>query len=535
MTICDFYDSFLAWNSPVVRASIMPVVSLRSPHDILPLVFVVAAFLAIRIYRRRGRLPYPPGPRPLPLVGNLFDIPKEFSWLSYAQLSKKHGDVLSFHVFGKVIVVLNSLKANKDLLEKRGDIYSDRPVIPIVEMMKWGWIVTFSGYTESWRQIRKMLDRSLRPAAVAGYRPLMQTKAHVFLNRLLSNPDELEAHLHHMSGSLILAMGFGYEVKGLNDRKVSAAKKLVDLAGELTFPGALLVNDLPFLRHIPEWLPWWSYKPLARHGYNIGQQVLHEPMQFVRESIRNGTAQPSLALENLRETEKLEGPEREKAEEIVGRALGSMDLGGNDTTSNSVMTFIVAALLYPEIQKKALEELDVVTMRERLPTFEDRPRLPYIDAICKEITRWRPITPLGMPHASSEDDVYEGYFIPKGAIVAMNVWAVLHDPVMYPDPDSFKPERFINPDGSVMEDPVLWIAFGSGKRICPGRHLADSTLFIVVASLLAVFNFRGKGTDKRPDAYPFTGSCLSVPCPFTCSITPRDKRAEELITAVAQA
>jgi cytochrome P450 len=137
--------------------------------------------------------------------------------------------------------------------------------------------------------------------------------------------------------------------------------------------------------------------------------------------------------------------------------------------------------------------------------------------------------------------------------------AVLHDPAIYPDPDSFKPERFINPDGSVLDDPVLAVGFGSGKRICPGRHLVDSTLFIVVASLLAVFDIRGNGTDKGPDAYPFTGSCLrcghrvafvareklgeltadliifSVPCPFTCSITPRDRRAEELITAIAQA
>ena len=150
MTICDDHDSLLAWNPPGVRAAIMQVVFLRSPLDILLLVFLITAYLAIRIYRRRGRLPYPPGPRRLPLVGNLFDIPKEFSWLSYAQLSKKHGmvyfgckatltegmagDVLSFHVFGTVIVVLNSLKANKDLLERRADMYSDRPVIPIVEM-----------------------------------------------------------------------------------------------------------------------------------------------------------------------------------------------------------------------------------------------------------------------------------------------------------------------------------------------------------------------------------------------------------------
>lgn len=137
--------------------------------------------------------------------------------------------------------------------------------------------------------------------------------------------------------------------------------------------------------------------------------------------------------------------------------------------------------------------------------------------------------------------------------------AVLHDPAIYPDPDSFKPERFINPDGSVRDDPVLAVAFGSGKRICPGRHLVESTLFIVVASLLSVFNFRENGTDKGPDAYPFTGSCLrcghcvafvareklgeltadliilSVPCPFTCSITARDRRAEELISAISQA
>ena len=128
----------------------MPVVSLASILDILVLVSSLAAFFVIRDYQRRRGLPYPPGPRPLPLIGNVLDIPKEFSWLSYTQLSKKHGmiysavkgllteritgDVLSFHVFGKVIVVLNSLKANKDLLERRGDIYSDRPMIPIFEM-----------------------------------------------------------------------------------------------------------------------------------------------------------------------------------------------------------------------------------------------------------------------------------------------------------------------------------------------------------------------------------------------------------------
>ena len=128
----------------------MPVVSLMLTLDFIVLVTSLVAFLAIRDYQRRRGFPYPPGPRPLPLVGNLFNIPKKFSWLSYLQFSKKHGkiffaaeglltegitgDVLSFHVFGKVIVVLNSYKANKDILERRAEIYSDRPVFPIFEM-----------------------------------------------------------------------------------------------------------------------------------------------------------------------------------------------------------------------------------------------------------------------------------------------------------------------------------------------------------------------------------------------------------------
>ena len=128
----------------------MPAISLTAAFDVLVLVSSFAAFSAIRDYQRRRGLPYPPGPRPLPLIGNLFDIRKEFSWLSYTELSKKHGiiyfaakellieymtgNVLSFRVFGNVVIVLNSTKAAKDLLESRGDIYSDRPVSPITEM-----------------------------------------------------------------------------------------------------------------------------------------------------------------------------------------------------------------------------------------------------------------------------------------------------------------------------------------------------------------------------------------------------------------
>jgi len=194
--------------------------------------------------------------------------------------------------------------------------------------------------------------------------------------------------------------------------------------------------------------------------------------------------------------------------------------------------FFVAMLLYPDIQQKAQDELDSVIGRDRLPTFEDRPRLPFIDAVCKEILRWRPVTPLALPHAAMKDDIYDGFFIPKGAVVIPNSWAMLHDPTLYPEPDIFKPERFINTDGSLRDDPNLASAFGFGKRICPGRHVVDATLFIVVASLLAAFNIkRGEGGGSKPSDYTFTGTLSSRPDPFSCSFIPRDEKARELILA----
>jgi len=400
--------------------------------------------------------------------------------------------------------------------------------------MKWDWIVTFQKYTEPFRLSRKLLDRSLRPATIAAYHLPLEKNAHDFLTQVFANPDELEAYLYHMSGSLMLAMGYGYEVKGLNDQKIKAARKLAQLISETALPGALLVNDLPFLQYIPEWLSWFSYKPLARFGYNIGQEVLRGPMEFVREAILNGTAQPSLALENLKKAEKLEKADRVKAEEVIARALGSLDLAGTETTASSLMSFFVAALLRPEIQTIAQKELDAVTRRERLPTFEDRSRLPFVDAICKEILRWRPVVPMGVPHATTLDDVYKGFFIPKGSVVMVNLWAILHDPVVFPEPDSFKPERFINPDGSLRDDPVVSTIFGFGKRICPGRHLADAMMFIVIASFLSVFNIKkGNDTNEGLDTYPYTGTAVSVPCSFAYSVVTRDRKAEELIVASA--
>ena len=147
-------------------------------------------------------------------------------------------------------------------------------------------------------------------------------------------------------------------------------------------------------------------------------------------------------------------------------------------------------IAHPEYQKRAQDELDTVVGRSRAPTFADAPNLPYIQALVKESLRWRPPLPLGIPHATTEDDWYEGMFIPKGTMCIVNFWQCHRDPAAYgPDAASFNPERFLDEHGGLIPGPVETrddghSTYGFGRRACVGKHAANDSLFITMATVL---------------------------------------------------
>jgi cytochrome P450 len=152
--------------------------------------------------------------------------------------------------------------------------------------------------------------------------------------------------------------------------------------------------------------------------------------------------------------------------------------------------WLLAMLAYPETQARAQTELDEVVGRDRLPTFEDYPHLPYIRAMVKEVLRWSSVTPMSVPHRSSEDDWYEGMFIPKGSICIPNVWHMNRDPEIYgEDAAHFNPARFLDANGDVLPGPSDTkeeghFTFGFGRRICLGRNVATNSVFIDIAMVL---------------------------------------------------
>ncbi|TFY76222.1 hypothetical protein EWM64_g7790 [Hericium alpestre] len=335
------------------------------------------------------------------------------------------------------------------------------------------------------------------------------------------------------AASVTLAIAYGYKVAPQGDSLVEMLEESAKLAIEATLPFASAVNDIPGLKYLPGWFPGMGFKARAKHCRTVLHEVLNAPLEDVQRSMADGTAVQSLASELLKANEASGGGA--EGYDAIRDVTGSVYTAGAETTSTAVNSAILALVLHPDVQWRAQAEIDSVIGRDRLPDFDDRASMPYVDAVCREVIRWKIVNPLGLPRRVRSDDVYEGHFIPKGALLFPNTWAIVHDPERYPEPFSFKPERFLLEDGSLNDDEVQ-MKFGFGRRICPGRHVADASVWIMVSSILAVFDIcHAKGEHGKE--IPIDETCIdglvSRPLPFECAIVPRDAKAATLIRSLA--
>jgi len=223
--------------------------------------------------------------------------------------------------------------------------------------------------------------------------------------------------------------------------------------------------------------------------------------------------------------------------EALKEASGTAFLAASETSHSVLMTFFLMMALNPAVQEKAQAQIDDVVGKDRLPTMDDRPLLPLIDAIFRETLRYSPVTPLSVPHAAVDDDVYDGFHIPKGALLITNLWSMGHDESRFPNPQAFIPERFLNEDGSLKPNDIENISFGFGRRICVGRHFADTSVWSVIAKVLAIFKIL-QPLDENGIEIPiepkFSSGLAIRPLPFQCRIVPRipgmdTEKLEELI------
>ncbi|KAF2635053.1 cytochrome P450 [Massarina eburnea CBS 473.64] len=508
-----------------------------SSPDII--VIFIAITILYTIYRHRNAknaLSLPPGPKGVTLLGNVNDMHKPgmlecHHWLQHKDL---YGPISSVTVLGQTIVIVNDPAIAIELMRDRSAIHSSRPSqVFSCEMVGWRNATAMRPYTDTWKVHRKNITKiASTNVSISVFDRVQEAESAHFLLNVLDSPDDLFDHLRKEAGSVILRITYGYTaIAHGNDPLVDLAGKTMEQFADATVTGKWFVDILPCLRYLPEWLPGMQFKKTARLMATQLAQCADQPYGFVKQQMkdkRNKTSFLSQCIADIGNT-----PEKEFVHKWTALSLYT---GGADTTVSSLMTFFLAMTVFPEIQKKAQEELDRVIGSGRLPVSKDRANLPYIEAIMKETHRWHPVAPMGIPHCSIAEDTCRGYRIPKGAIILPNIWHFTHDPAVYPEPMTFRPERFLDCNlsaHSVEPDPRNFV-FGYGRRICPGRYIADNAMFITIAQSLAVFDIR-KAVDQNgvqvDPVIQFEPGVISHPVPYRCDIKPRSKMHEELIKA----
>ncbi|KAF8840878.1 cytochrome P450 [Paxillus ammoniavirescens] len=490
-----------------------------------------------------NRLPtLPPGPTDWPIIGNLFEISLDKIWLDFARLGKEYGDISSVNVLGTRYVILNSSNAVSEILEKQSAKCSDRPHPTITGDLA-GWSrMLFVNYSGRFGRYRKLLHGTFgNRSSTAICNPIEEEETRRFLSNVLEQPDNLAAHIRTTAGAVILKVTYGYSIQANEDPFVELADRAMANVSLVTNPGAFLVDLIPALRRLPEWFPGTSFLRDAKRYRQLAMETVTRPHQYVLEQMAAGTVKSSFSSALLEEGVS---PEEEDIAmwTAINTYLGTstplirechhsliLDVfsGVSDTMVSATYAFFLAMTIYPEVQRKGQAELDAVVGAERLPRLDDRDSLPYINAICKEVLRWHVVAPL-VPHVSMEDITYNGFVVPKGSYIIGNSWSILHNGTTYPDPEVFQPERFLG--DSPQPDPKT-ISFGFGRRICPGLHLAQASLFISVAMSLAVLDISRHvedGVEVVPK-FDVTGGTISHPKPFKCRITSRSTNAEALL------
>ncbi|PBK94451.1 cytochrome P450 [Armillaria gallica] len=451
---------------------------------------------------------FPPGSRSLPLIGILLELLGK-QWLTFTELGKEYGDLMYFNVAGKPLVVLNSRKTAADLLDCRAGKFSNRPRnIVASDIMTTGNLVVFTRYGDVSRRMRKAAHEGLNKAVVYKYHPIQTAEAVLLTAGVLAEP-EWNSHLRRTTASAIMSMVYGTPPTSEQDPLVKNINEFAARLGRAATSGAHFVE-------------FFSLMQYAKWKREAEESCAKESAMF--EGLFNG-AKDRLMRAHLASTLIQDAGRHNLTEKE-----SSLNSAAVSETSSGVMSWwTLAMIVYPETQKRAQAKLDAVVGRDRLPSFADYEHLPYIRAMVKEALRWRMV----LPRRSTEDDVYDGYFIPTGTILIANVWHLNRDPETYgSDAEHFNPARHLDKDGKLAPGPAdtkeeSHVTYGF-------RHVANNSLFIDMTMMLWAMNIE-RATDENSVPLPLdVDGCVedglvTRPVPFKAKITPRFREAQAIV------
>ncbi|KAH0284788.1 cytochrome P450 [Aureobasidium namibiae CBS 147.97] len=467
-----------------------------------------------------------PGPRLFPIIGRIHDMPIQKMWIKFKEFADIHGPIYYTEMLGTSFIIVSDEKIAEELLVKKAKYNSDRPAVPSLFDSKSTHgsmeYLPLMGKNQYWARQRRFSHGYLTQATNAGYYGVMQHEVKRWMFRLLENPDAFNYTLEDMASKIMCTLN--WDDPSLSEYCITSAWGLLTQMS----PAGPITNIITPLWKLPEAINPWKKAEHKRHDEQ--QRWWMENLIRVKKQMKAGTARWSFTKQFL-ETEKTNNLSGDYEASSV---LGMLALVGIFTVAGPLNYFLVAMVHHPEWQKKLQNEIDE-QLEGRMPSIEDFPKLPILRACIKESMRWRPNVPTGVAHEAEQDDYYRGYFIPKGVRILPLDYAFLLNPVKYPDPESYRPERWLEAGWPTFQEPLTqhpnikgMTSFGFGQRQCLGMSLTQDELIVACGALAWAFNLKRKvdPATGREIEVP-TDKCNSLlivkPDPFEMAFEPRSE------------
>ncbi|KAG1870960.1 cytochrome P450 [Suillus tomentosus] len=435
------------------------------------IIILASIWIVKQRYQAARRLPLPSGPPERWLLGNA--MPKSYAPFQFAKWIEQYGPVFSLKQGHRIFVVIGRHQAAVDIMEKQGANVADRPrSISVQETLSGGLRMHLEDSNERWRRMRRVLHANLQPKVAETYEPMQTRHAKNLVLDILNDPKNHQRHAMRYSASVIMSFAYGkITPTSYTDPEVVSINMFSARFGQAMKLGAYFVDAYPILRFVPGYrsqLNAWHKEKLTFYD---GQ------LDAVRRQMREGTARPSFARFIL---------EHQKQYQLEDKGLGYLAGvifgAGSDTTASAITIMMMAAATHTDVQAHVQEELDNVVGRMQLLTFDDREMLLQVTVFMLESLRWRPVCIGGFAHHASKDVIWNNYLIPAGATVIGNHWAIANHPEVFPEPQTFNPQRWID-DAGRMRDDLRFFTYGFGR--C--QHLANWSVFVNTALILWAF------------------------------------------------
>lgn len=488
-------------------------------QSVLGLCSLVATLLLLLVVRQllKQRRPrgFPPGPTPLPMIGNILSLASEPHVFMKRQ-SEIYGQIFSLDLGGISTVVLNGYDAIKECLSHQSEVFADRPSLPLFQKMtKMGGLLN-SKYGRGWIEHRKLAVNSFRyfGSGQKMFERKISEECMFFVDAIDKqkgrplNPKHLVTNaVSNITNLIIFGERFTYD-----DRDFQHMIEIFSENVELAASGwAFLYNAFPWI----EYLPFGKHQKLFQNAAEVYTFLLSIIERFAQGRVRQSPRHYIDAyLDEIEQSANDKSTSYTKENLIY--SVGELIIAGTETTTNALRWAMLYMALYPSIQERVHKEIDSVLLNGRTPTLDDKQRMPFVEAVLHEVLRFCNIVPLGIFRATSQDALVSGYTIPKGTTVITNLYSVHFDEKYWGDPGVFSPERFLDSNGNFIRREAF-LPFSIGRRQCLGEQLAKMEMFLFFTTLLQRFHLQFPA-GFVPNLTPKLGMTLQ-PLPYSiCAV-----------------